>query len=1372
MLDTTTGTERHPLTVPELGESISEFAIDSTGTLFATSDGSDLYLTRTESEQTETKYVAAYVDIASPVTALNFAAGDTVLLVGTKTGLTVLDLTTPRPQQLEQFSIGEVSAIRETSDGYVLVQRPDGILRYAMQNLLPPTCRQTAGASTEPTHEESVEQEVVVSFSDLRRTNPVLPLSSTPAYSYSATKVYETDLFGRVERTEWSYVQPGNEGTVTYTFLDGPRYVSSIQFARSTAPQMYRGASVTLAGQFFPLQLIASDESTQSIGVNSLVSSMTIRMPTGYHPQPPTQFIFPIDVELLGTTQTLTRHVLDNATPLDGSMFETGLSYSSFFDHTVTSGSVIRMSDSIQVQVGNAGGQDIAVHDGVLQPVSGLGGLKLQSLLGPLQVTSVQVIRSNSQGRVYLLASIGEFGLPAIDVTSGGEFDLDEKIETLELVTQDGAAAGFGTIRAHLTPGDGKELRDSDTIISSPLSLLTAGLRRGVVTLAHPQLGRMSIFAGSGGFTVRSGGTVHAGGGSDREEWNHPDSLTIRFLDAPAKLLALDLARNDWTWFGNYQGRNMSGVKITGFLNGVEQFSRYDFIPGRKMAAGIIDTLIVETSSAGRSVLLANLIAEITEERIVSVGAPADPAPQMPPIPTDDGYVPQNYWTPPASAEPIQNPLNPSISGARKAIELLNQKPQKQLSQEQSTTHRHNLSVILQSEGLGSPEERAAGYIAANPDAVLVLKAFSTGLQAIIIQMLQDRSVAQISEDTAARVHDEAIELLRALLNVDVGIGGDGTSPIPLDTPTMLNVAAVVEEVARANSANPGAALRKSLSWFRDSAGSPTIFGFDTNRIAGRILVGVYQATLDVTTEAAIEKFATVEYLTGILTAEMLRAWRKPSTFRSALLRLADRNHYDVLQASTNNITYPVRVDADKQSYTNQYMRVTINPPIMNSSLTHFRAYLYSVDHTTPYREITAGNVVGRLFTDVAVELFGQQTVQGSIKAAVWYFGNTIGYGGFSPHSVTVQWDGTCQSASNDFSTTPADTPANQTRRASENEILRQVIAHFQKQLNDGTWHWTIGSPFHQSADYYALDLNRSSNDYGLDLFAIGEGTITQVGTGENRDLSLGEVRISHTVIVPGQGEKTWIERHYHLPLEQRIVLRADGSEVTEVHVVIRQDENVSVHEEMALLRNENSILTDRQIQDLYDQMNPVRKNGDKNREWAISEGMHADPSSPMGAVGKNGGKDKNGKFILVGAHDHLSILADGKTIDPRLIIEELVESHEMSAITVYDDRNIETKVIWRSDLEWNGVKGLWWSEELHAALDRSDQINGADVNGTSAFWIAWHADPNQRERLTWRKVKLTDDSGVQQEKFAWIGTTAIGQTRRWNDQQWIFLLQ
>jgi hypothetical protein len=107
---------------------------------------------------------------------------------------------------------------------------------------------------------------------------------------------------------------------------------------------------------------------------------------------------------------------------------------------------------------------------------------------------------------------------------------------------------------------------------------------------------------------------------------------------------------------------------------------------------------------------------------------------------------------------------SPSYAGSGSASLSANQRA------EAAITHQHNLTVILSSQGIGTPEERMAGYIHSNPEAAQALYTAGIGNQVIkkvevaYKELTRSQLVAKQTEEIGKGLDASSFALANAMI--------------------------------------------------------------------------------------------------------------------------------------------------------------------------------------------------------------------------------------------------------------------------------------------------------------------------------------------------------------------------------------------------------------------------------------------------------------------------------------------------------------------------------------------------------------------------------------------------------------------------------
>lgn len=229
------------------------------------------------------------------------------------------------------------------------------------------------------------------------------------------------------------------------------------------------------------------------------------------------------------------------------------------------------------------------------------------------------------------------------------------------------------------------------------------------------------------------------------------------------------------------------------------------------------------------------------------------------------------------------------------------------------------------------------------------------------------------------------------------------------------------------------------------------------------------------------------------------------------------------------------------------------------------------------------------------------------------------------------------------------------------------------------------------------MDLNRNSGDAdrGIEVYAIADGVIV----GINQEY--GSVTVEHKL---SDGTK-WRSETMHMRIEP------DGAG------------GFAIYDRGA------------------DILKTIKSGEDVKRGDLIGTIGGTGPSTEY--VDSNGnGKQDAGELFLPDFEyfdDHLhqknSILRNGEwvSIDGRKVIERLAFQifafdSGLDQLPYTESNNKGIEVVWNDD---DDVKGFVPKDGTKIIYDRSELVtrSGEDV---PSFWIAWHVDPAQRERIAW----------------------------------------
>jgi hypothetical protein len=638
-------------------------------------------------------------------------------------------------------------------------------------------------------------------------------------------------------------------------------------------------------------------------------------------------------------------------------------------------------------------------------------------------------------------------------------------------------------------------------------------------------------------------------------------------------------------------------------------------------------------------------------------------------------------------------------------------------------------------------------------------------------------ALTKLPISSVAEGRDKTFLLVQGLINEDGGIGGNPNTEL------------TDADLMQFNTMSPKAIIGEIANWYSNPNSSLTVkIGNNyirTDTVMGRAYLGLYQNMFSLQRSEQVLWSKKIAYALGIKWGEIIRITENQLNYQEYAKDLEfifRKAGFDTIFSSTST---PQTIDwknnfpisADNVSYKNGKIRVrwdvSLDTSMHISTNDILRIDAYLVDALRPgniklIEAVVGSDSTGVMYLDIPVQNLNVTPEKGDlgaqlcyIRAVIWMKQITDGvHESIKGNSsiFSMDWDGKMDVSNilakpgQDLSTL-LNIPENRDKREYENAVLNILGNHFRNNLEPGNWVWTHGSEHHHDGDFAAMDLNiDGKNDYGTLLHSIGTGTIVQVGGPSTGDLSLGEIKIEHKINIPGQGEKVWVERHYHLPLEIRILTNSDGSiklddqgkVVAKVFSVRRTnaiDPTQVLPNLLEKLKNGTLTQADLDVQNNYDRQNPI-----VGIPLELTVGKTLTDKQGFAYIGESGAGSP---------HDHLSVRdQNGVAIDTQKLMTQLVQEFKageivgnvghIARIAVFDiGRYID--VVKNSSMSWEYEPGkieeeLWYSEEFKLAFSRGNQLKSG--NPIEPKWIAWSNNPSERKEVKW----YADGNGW----FAW----------------------
>jgi len=301
-----------------------------------------------------------------------------------------------------------------------------------------------------------------------------------------------------------------------------------------------------------------------------------------------------------------------------------------------------------------------------------------------------------------------------------------------------------------------------------------------------------------------------------------------------------------------------------------------------------------------------------------------------------------------------------------------------------------------------------------------------------------------------------------------------------------------------------------------------------------------------------------------------------------------------------------------------------------------------------------------------------------------------------------------------------ADLPPSQDQQAERNALVRNLRAVFERYGFAEAFATVEESLRSIIASSFPLDLSagwkntigspyhlgNARNAVDLNMLAGGDKDygqpISAPAGGKivgQPNVSIGSITLEFTSSINGQ-PTTWHMRFLHLPLEEE-----NGK------IYVRQREN----------------------------MDP---NGQILYEREIFNGLELAAGEQFAVVGKNGTQL---------SHLHMEALdPQGRMIDLRPLLSA---DHLNIPSRAADDSGKEWGVVWDDTI------GAWTNAE-HCLIFIQD-ANGWS-GGENNVWMAWHEDPSQRFRVTWKAVRT---QGETEARYRWVREDDNSQ--EWNGTDW-----
>ncbi len=574
--------------------------------------------------------------------------------------------------------------------------------------------------------------------------------------------------------------------------------------------------------------------------------------------------------------------------------------------------------------------------------------------------------------------------------------------------------------------------------------------------------------------------------------------------------------------------------------------------------------------------------------------------------------------------------------------------------------------------------------------------------------------------------------------------------------------------------------LQRALGWFENPNQDPVVrlheTYINTATMGGQLFMGFYQQIVNARDDYELRlASAQMEKITGI----------DQGTFFSLTGLRGDRRFFERLQFlfsenlgfthifRTENADFPasppVHANTDSVFYRNGFIRVAFDVPkdINGKDIDLTSVYLVGADDHRILSDIHfGGEVRTRLYVMTSTTIIGSmENLPRDLAFKVVSTAEGANREGYSNNFI-VEWDGTLDNPVGDYSTQPLGPAHNR-----ENIILTTIANHFMVR-EPTSWRWDLGSGYHDGNGVNAIDLNRGSGfaDRGEEIHSPEAGNVVRV------DVYYGILEISHTT----RGIQ-WKSEILHMPVQKYV--DGDGKVVADKFTVQQITERYKIGNsgETELVNGDRRIV--------------YEKNGDTYRSWIevrnaeqqwVMQGKVRNSLSADDLVGFVSNQDGSGVIkrtspTTYSPHLHYEAIDTlmATTMDFRKLILSMrgPEGDRMS-VTAADagpDQDASTPDGDRTfDVDWNEQEQRWVTIDEHnpngsapwLMYDRSVQEDEDRADGTTpAYWVAWHTDPQKRERVVW---VLAKEEGYEQGIARWRSVEDYSKVWDPTSRDWI----
>lgn len=584
--------------------------------------------------------------------------------------------------------------------------------------------------------------------------------------------------------------------------------------------------------------------------------------------------------------------------------------------------------------------------------------------------------------------------------------------------------------------------------------------------------------------------------------------------------------------------------------------------------------------------------------------------------------------------------------------------------------------------------------------------------------MMQMTAAAQKAEYEAFLARGVTTEELIAMNKAQVAaaLGAGGYDPLLVDKTgtytfapdgTMVEVGGAEIEVETIDTVK---AMKEITDWYKQfgSSESLSVRGeyVNTTTQAGNVFAWLYKNALSVSPRDAYSMCRKAAAILGIpseLVSNVIVS-HDQERFEKMMIDVFRLHGFSSIFSLTSNPPQTgdhITAITNRNFYHNGMIRLYFDQPatISGNHIHHTSFYLVRDSDKTKLSDIQfGGEVKGKLSVDIAVadiaKAMGNYHGPISLMGVSWAedaSGNPIDAGHIKGYSnpITVEWDGTVETQIGDFSTLP-NTPQNFERRLAENSILSTLKEHFFLD-EPNNWSWLIASTSHHDNAYNAIDLSRTGTaDDKAPIKAPADGKVVynKLDSQQNPTLIL-----EHTIFVNGH-EWFWYTKYLHM------------------------------------------------YHDTNGQSGPIQSDGTIS---PLALNSTVTQGTTMINVGNFG---NNGKGYETHLHEETFMAPDGKqldeygffntdAIDPRILLTDPDKGLHMTTyaaalnlVTRPDGKQVFTIDGATSAVHWEDSLNAWASDATKLIYNRTQQE--PSQAGNDSYWIAWHIDPMQRERVRW----------------------------------------